>query len=75
MLSWAENKGTIVLADGSCCIEQPAHFSVVALCYTQQGVFEMTVEGGAVRNKGDIEIKTSSFMRENNIMLFQRKKA
>ena len=43
LLPSAENKRTIVLAGGSCCIEQPARFSVVALCCIQQGVCEMPV--------------------------------
>ena len=44
LLPSAENKRTIVLAGGSCCIGQPGHFSVVAFCCIQLGLCEMYVE-------------------------------
>ena len=34
-----EQKDHVVLAGGSCCIEQPAHFSDLALCCIQQGTY------------------------------------
>ena len=39
LLSSAENKRTIFLASGSCCIQRAVHFSI------QQGVCEMVVGG------------------------------
>ena len=50
MLISAENKRTIVLAGGSCCIEQAAHFSV-AFCCIQQGACKMPVGGLGIKNK------------------------
>ena len=44
LLPSAENKITIVVANGSCCIEQSVRFSVdIALCCIQQGACEKPV--------------------------------
>ena len=42
LLLSAEKKRTIVLAGGSWCIGQPAHFSAVTLCCMQQDPCEMS---------------------------------
>ena len=48
LLPSAENKRIIVLACRSYCIEQSAHFSVVALCCIQQSVCETPVGGSGI---------------------------